>query len=143
MSRRPSPARVLVPLLLIGTGLVGCSSSPSDVEATPTPTSVEAVSYGTVQEFADALEAAGADCRFEQTNAVTNAAESGSCGSSLTLMTFTGAESRDASIEDLKSFGSVIGTYLLVGPNWVLNGEGSAEYKDALGGTVVTVDPEN
>lgn len=82
-------------MLLIGAGLVGCSSSPSDVQATPTPTFVEAVSYGTVQEFAEALEAAGADCRFEQTNAVANAAESGSCGSSLTLMTFTGAESRE------------------------------------------------
>lgn len=139
--------KTLIPALLAGLLLAGCSSAapvaPVTVSApssTPSPSKTGPVSYGSVTELRDAAVAAGYDCpSWEQENNVTLAAESGACSDADVFMTFTGEDDRDELVANLKAMATeTIGVTLLVGPNWVINTEDGLEsLQEALGGTIV------
>lgn len=126
--------------LLAGCGTKADNTTPSVATATSGPSTTNgpahAVEYGTVAALKDAAVAAGYICpSWDQTNQVTDAAESGSCSDQDVFMTFTSQTGRDHVVALLKKSGHA---QLLVGPNWVINSPAERPLQDTLGGVVVT-----
>lgn len=97
--------------------------------------------YGSVVEFRDALVTAGLDCAdWKQDDQISAAAQSGTCGSSAVLMTFTSQQDRDSIVTGQREFvaGTGIDVHLLVGPNWILNSAKAPDLQPAMGGSLVT-----
>lgn len=98
-------------------------------------------SYGSVNEFRDALVAAGYDCPdWKQTDDVPSAAQSGRCSTKDKLMTFSTTDDRDHIVDTFKDFMGGLGmeVHLLVGPNWILNSADADQMQKKIGGSVVT-----
>jgi hypothetical protein len=129
--------------------LAGCASSAPAAEPAEEPTPTQEapagpVEYGSIDDLRDAYIAAGGDCdAWEQTNVVTLSAESGDCANGDgVLMTFTSEENRDEAVDGLTEFADMIGSNLLVGPNWVINAADVREVRDGMGGgTLVIKEP--
>lgn len=139
-------------------GLAGCSSGDTTKPSTPVTSSQATLGeVDSVVELKDAAMAAGLPCPFwEQTNAVTLAAESGECttgSGSYVLSTYISESSRDDAVQRFKDFSLGIRKTLegkedvdptltdeetlLVGPNWVINSNTAASLQVTLGGKIV------
>jgi hypothetical protein len=132
---------------LVGALLAGCStqSVPGVPHAAGADASTQApafvdpalernATYGSVTELRDAAEGAGYVCtgwalRLE----AANAAEMADCDYTTVLMTFATEYDKQANIEYFEQTGGT----LLIGPNWIVNGEPDAldEIAPELGGT--------
>lgn len=148
---RSTLAATTILLAISAFGLSGCASATDNASpassTSPAQSSTEAsaevgptpdAKYGSIIDFAAAVEAAGADCDFVQTNAVPDAAESGNCGSNMRLMTFVSESDRDAVIDQIKALDGDTKPDVLVGPNWLLVDADAADFRDELGGTIIS-----
>jgi hypothetical protein len=118
-------------------GFVSASASPSSTPTKTVPANGE--HYSSVASLKDAFVNAGGDCSsYEETNKVTRAAESGTCGTNTVISVYSSAADRDAVVDGLKQFADMIGMNVLVGENWIVNDEKVAQYQSKLGGTLVT-----
>lgn len=132
--------------------LVGCGDgSPAQDEAiepprtttstatTAGPTIEKDATYGTVEDFRDAVIAAGYECpEYSERDSSTFAAESADCEGDTVLLIYSSATARDNNLETLKAL-SPPDNALLVGPNWIFNtGQESIidEIRPELGGVV-------
>lgn len=121
----------------------GGEGEPTAASAEKAPAELGNVS--SVVELRDALVDAGYDCaEWEQSNAVSLAAESGSCDDSSVLTTFASAGDlqqqldREKSNESLLVDAGIDPTPILVGPNWMVKAPLAGDYAGDLGGTVVS-----
>lgn len=122
--------QAIAAVLMLG-ALVGCT-------ATPEPD--HSKSYATVDELRADFESAGGKCgEWDQTNAVTLAAQSGDCSRSTVLSIYSSEGDRDEVVSNLKGIVDELGgeVHLLVGPNWIINTTDPESYVEALGGVVV------
>jgi hypothetical protein len=90
--------------------------------------------YGSVAELRDAVEAAGYECTGWQLRPeAANAAEMADCDYTTVLMTYATDYDKQANITYFEQSGGT----LLIGPNWIVNGEPDAldEIASELGGT--------
>jgi hypothetical protein len=134
-----SKFRQLSLLAIISLSLVGCAPlATTDAGAEP-EVPPEGQVYGSVGELREAYEAAGGDCSsWSQTNQVTVAAESGTCGTDTVLSTYTNSADRDSIVEFQRAFSDFADTNLLVGANWIVNSPNAAQVRETLRGTLVT-----
>lgn len=122
---------------LTAIGLVGVLLLAGCAESKPSP-AAETKSYRTVEELKDEFIRAGGDCpEWAQTNQVKLAAESGTCGSSNVLSTYTSEAEKDHALALFREIAQP-GTTLLVGPTWIINDKSVKELSPSLGGTVVS-----
>lgn len=135
-------------LLLGVVTLTGCGGGGSFTSTAPTATSTSIPTktvpangehYSSVGSLKSAFIGAGGDCSvYEETNQVTLAAESATCGKSTVLSIYSSVADRDAAVDGLKQFADMIGMHLLVGENWIVNDKNVTQYQPKLGGTLVT-----
>ncbi len=95
--------------------------------------------YGSIEELVAAYEDAGQYCDWTETDQITAALASGTCGStsvlSLWLDSGDAMNSAENLAEMMRSFGSE--PSLLVGPNWLINDPAAAELQKKLGGKLI------
>ena len=116
--------------------LAGCDGGTEPAEPTAASSPTPLGDVGTVLELKDAAVAAGYECpSWTQDDRVAAAAQSGTCSDADVFTVWTNEEAKQAMIGLLKSLGDAS---LLVGPNWVINGEDAPALQEELGGTVVT-----
>ena len=144
-------SRMAFAIVTVTVALAGCgdgASSEGDALASA-PESSKAASpmpdarYGTVEALKEAAVAAGYDCRrWRQDDAVTLAAQSGTCSGDSVFATFSSEGDLQRQIETYRELDE-LGEELdikpdprLVGPNWVINVPEAASLQPALGGTV-------
>jgi len=128
--------------------LVGCSAG-SDEPANsqkPTESSTPAGprTFSGVVDLRDAAVEAGYVCpHWQQSNAITLAAESGDCSDESVLSTYASDGDLqqqldiDKEMADLLTDSGIETTPSLVGPNWILKDPRAADLRDSLGGVVV------
>ncbi|WP_454697844.1 hypothetical protein [Arthrobacter humicola] len=145
-------AMSLLTTLILGTvALSGCSggasaNQPQQVSATatatPAPTKTVPVNgehYSSVQSLKDAFVLAGGICSgYSQTDNVTLAAQSGTCGKGAVLTIYSSVSDRDGVVANMKQFSDMVGMHLLVGENWIINDASVATVQPKLGGTLFT-----
>lgn len=150
------PAMCLLGVLVLGAaGLTGCSgggtaSQPPQVSATATaapsptkPVPVNGEHYSSVQSLKEAFVLAGGICSgYSQTDNVTLAAQSGTCGKGAVLTTYSSVSDRDQVVANMKQFSDMVGMHLLVGENWIVNDDSVAAVQPKLGGTLFTRQPK-
>ena len=144
----------LLTILVLGSvSLSGCSGgatasqpqqAPSTTTATPTKTvPVNGEHYSSVQSLKEAFVLAGGICTgYSQTDNVTLAAQSGTCGKGAVLTTYSSVADRDGVVANMKQFSDMIGMNLLVGENWIINDPSVATVQPKLGGTLFTRQPK-
>lgn len=140
MNARPRLALTSGALLLTacdGGGEPQGDAAPAD----PSPTAD--ARYGTVDALKNAAVEGGYDCkRWRQDDAVTLAAQSGTCSGDSVFATFASEGDLQAQIETYREFDEMAKDLemdsdpRLVGSNWVINAPEAAELQDSLGGTV-------
>ena len=122
-----------------GAAFTAAASTPA---STPTPTRTvppNGEHYSSVASLQTAFVTAGGDCStFNETNQVTRAAESGTCGSNSVLSIYSSPADRDAVVDGMKQFADIVGMNVLVGENWIINDKNVAQQRSKLGGTLVT-----
>jgi hypothetical protein len=138
--------------------LAGCGGGDTTNPSAPVTSSQATLGeVDSVVDLKDAAMAAGMSCPFwDQTNAMTLAAESGECttgSGSYVLSTYISESSRDDAVQRFKDFSLGIRKTLeekedvdpaltqeetlLVGPNWVINSNTAASLQVTLGGKIV------
>lgn len=148
-------ASLLASLALVATALSGCSgdatgSRPQQVsaKATPSPSPTKTVPvngehYSSVDSLKEAFVLAGGLCSgYSQTDNVTLAAQTGTCGKGAVLTTYSSVADRDGVVANMKQFSDLVGMNLLVGENWIINDAGVAAVQPKLGGTLFTRQPK-
>lgn len=144
MNKRGIAAAALIAGSLAMTGCGGSAETPSGPAAQPSETAPPASggTYATVVELKDAFVEAGGSCpAFNQTNAVTLAAESASCSTSTVMSTFLSGSAIEELIQSNKELYAEVDidpNPWLVGENWVINDPDAAAMREKLGGTVVS-----
>jgi hypothetical protein len=146
---------LLTTLVLGGAALTACSadataSQPQEVSAkatsTPSPTKTVPVNgehYSSVQSLKEAFVLAGGICSgYSQTDNVTLAAQTGTCGKGAVLTIYSSVSDRDGVVANMKQFSDLVGMNLLVGENWIVNDAGVATVQPKLGGTLFTRQPK-
>lgn len=131
-------------LLAAVAGLSACGNAPREsAEAAKAPQTASAPStpparYRSVTDLRDALISAGYDCPdWQRTDRVKLALQSGSCSSADVLSIYTGPETVQAAVQQLKSI-SPDGVHLAVGENWIINTKQAEGVAAALGGVHMT-----
>lgn len=133
---------------LLALSLAACSS---DVEPQTAPIEEEPQplgEVGSVTQLRDAVVEAGYPCpNWTQTNAVTNAAESGTCSDKDVFCTYASQSDRDAQVsqerankDTLRNAGITPGS-TIVGPNWMVNLSADADIEGVhavIGGTLIS-----
>ncbi len=122
------------------------SSSPS---AAPTPPASESETYTSIDDVRDAFIAAGGECdKWEQTDIVEAAIESGECGYSGPVLSLYGTHDEameNATTVRTLSIGDGSDAGLVVGGNWVINVNDSdlaPIYADKMGAEAVVLEGE-
>lgn len=146
---------LLTTLVLGSAALTGCSadataSQPQKASATatvtPSPTKTVPVNgehYSSVQALKEAFVLAGGVCSgYSQTDNVTLAAQTGTCGKGAVLTIYSSVSDRDGVVANMKQFSDLVGMNLLVGENWIINDAGVATVQPKLGGTLFTRQPK-
>ena len=146
---------LLAALALGATALSGCSgaATPSQAQqvsasATPSPSPTKTVPvngehYSSVQSLMEAFVLAGGACSgYAQTDNVTLAAQSGTCGKGAVLTIYSSVSDRDGVVANMKQFSDMVGMHLLVGENWIINDASVATVQPKLGGTLFTRQPK-
>lgn len=115
--------------------LTGCAAQASGTSSPPP----DGGTFGSVEELKEAFVEAGGSCAdWDQTNQIGIAAESGTCGDSVVLSTYTSTQAKDTAIATIKELGAIIGgSNQLVGLNWIVNSPEAADVRARLGGTLV------
>lgn len=142
--------KLMIAVCVLGTTLLsGCAGgegtgvAPATTSATPTKTvPVNGDHQSSVLSLRNAFVDAGGDCStYKESNQVTRAAESGTCGSGTVLSVYSSTVDRDAVVDGMKQFADLVGMNVLVGENWIINDKQAAQYQPKLGGTLVTRTP--
>lgn len=146
---------LLTTLVLGSAALTGCSAdatasqpqkASATATATPSPTKTVPVNgehYSSVQALKEAFVLAGGVCSgYSQTDNVTLAAQTGTCGKGAVLTTYSSVSDRDGVVANMKQFSDLVGMNLLVGENWIINDAGVATVQPKLGGTLFTRQPK-
>ncbi|MDQ0076832.1 hypothetical protein [Arthrobacter oryzae] len=146
---------LLAALALGATALSGCSggatasqSQQVSAKATPSPSPTKTVPvngehYSSVQSLKEAFVLAGGVCSgYTQTDNVTLAAQSGTCGKGAVLTIYSSVSDRDGVVANMKQFADIVGMNLLVGENWIINDASVATVQPKLGGTLFTRQPK-
>ncbi|ROS78455.1 hypothetical protein [Cellulomonas sp. PhB143] len=116
--------------------LAGCSSSDDDASsdasssaaAPSSPAVVKNTEYRSIDDFKDAVVAAGLTCDdWTTTDATEPAWQTGTCDGDVTLTLYASQENKDADAATARKDSSVA---VLVGPNWTV--VGSADDVDAV-----------
>lgn len=146
---------VITTLVLGSAALTGCSAdatasqpqkASATATATPSPTKTVPVNgehYSSVQALKEAFVLAGGVCSgYSQTDNVTLAAQTGTCGKGAVLTIYSSVSDRDGVVANMKQFSDLVGMNLLVGENWIINDSGVATVQPKLGGTLFTRQPK-
>lgn len=146
---------LLTTLVLGSAALTGCSAdatasqpqkASATATATPSPTKTVPVNgehYSSVQALKEAFVLAGGVCSgYSQTDNVTLAAQTGTCGKGAVLTIYSSVSDRDGVVANMKQFSDLVGMNLLVGENWIINDAGVATVQPKLGGTLFTRQPK-
>lgn len=152
--RRILACAVIVATLVLGGGCAGtqtkaepagATSASATPTPTPSPTKVVAQEYSSLTDLRDAAITALFSCPvWEQTDELTNAAESGSCSDSDVFTTYASETSRDAQVAQAKANNDMLeeagieGSTALVGPNWIITGDDAEirKLQKGLGGQI-------
>lgn len=131
--------------------LAGCGSTETESETQePAPTEASSTApsgpaeYGSVEDLRDAAVAVGFECpKWKQTNAVTLAAESGTCSSDSVLTTYASEADLQAQLDQEKENATLMTDVglstepILVGPNWLVKSPDAPDLREGLGGVVI------
>jgi len=93
-----------------------------------------------VVELRKAYVAAGGECpSWDENDAITAAAQSGTCSDEIVLSTYSSDADTRAAISTLKSLGAgMIDATYLEGKNWIVNAPDAAKVRKKMGGTLVS-----
>ncbi|WP_067428586.1 hypothetical protein [Nocardioides jensenii] len=112
-------------------------------ESTPEPQFEKDAAYGTVQELHDAAVEAGYVCaNWKPEHNVTLAAESGTCSDEDVFSTFASQGDLQSQLDlhremnELLADADIDPSPMLVGSNWIINGDNAPALQSMLGGTV-------
>lgn len=149
MNRLSAALATVTVLALVGCGGSGKTAGPvSPPRATQNTTTQASVApqakYGSVGELHDAAVAAGYACpSWTQDNAVTLAAESGTCSDADVFTTYASPGQLEQAITQTKennatlAGASVTADPSLVGENWMILGPDVQELQPGMGGTIL------
>lgn len=136
-----SRAALAAATLTLAVALSGC------VMAVPAPAKTAAQrppadggTYPTVVALKDAYVKAGGACaNWVEDDIIKSAAQSGHCSDADAFSIYlSSADTQDAAMAVKTITSGLVDTTLLVGKNWIINGEAAISVADKLGGTVVT-----
>lgn len=134
----PAMAGCSAPTVPAAAPAAATSSSSTSQSPTPTPAPSWLGEVESLTELRDAAVAAGYACpSWDHTNVIEKASESGSCSDSDVFSTYASEADRDEVVGFLQANDSP-DLALLVGPNWIINGDGAPALEAKLGGTTVT-----
>ena len=120
-------AMKLIPAALPLALLAGCAAGEPSIEG--------------VRDLRSVMEDAGYECpEYAETEDPVNALEAAECSPTTVILVFESQEDIERQLDDYAAFGDIIGE-VLVGPNWIVNGDlgPMLDLQEEIGGEIVDV----